>query len=326
VTLSDKKRALMLQQAVESNLDAIHDRLPRPVRRATRWSRRAHAWAAGAVVVMGLFVATSRGGTVRPPAGPSRSELRDHSGQSKPLPPATLAATARPFSPGVLGLTVRRVVIDAGHGGASRGTVSADGVAEDFVTLDIARRMRTEMHRRGFTTVMTREADETVSLQRRAAIANTGAADVFVSIHLNAFRSTSTVGIETYYLGPSDGDEPDAVAERENEHTGYSMADLRTLLDKIFTDARRDQSRQLAVSVQRALVRHLGEPDAPSLDRGVKKAPFVVLVATEMPAVLAEVSCLSNQAEAERLNQPEYRQRIAAALASGVEAFARARG
>jgi N-acetylmuramoyl-L-alanine amidase len=223
----------------------------------------------------------------------------------------------------VLGLTVRKVVIDAGHGGENHGTASADGIAEKFVTLDIARRVQLEMRARGFETVMTREADETVSLQRRVAIANAGAADVFVSIHVNAFMSPSTLGIETYYLGPSDSGELDAIAERENQHSGYSMADLRTLLDKIFTDARRDESKRLASAVQHTLVGYARHSGSTAEDRGVKA--FVVLVATDMPAILAEVSCLSNVHEAQRLSTPDYRQQIAAALAAGVETFARAR-
>jgi N-acetylmuramoyl-L-alanine amidase len=149
---------------------------------------------------------------------------------------------------------------------------------------------------------------------------------VFVSVHLNSFRSPTTLGIETYYLGPSDDDELDAIAERENQHSGYSMADLRTLLDKIFTDARRDESRRLAAAVQDTLVAQMRRVGATAVDRGVKAAPFVVLVATDMPAILAEVSCLSNTHEAERLNSQDYRQQIAAALAAGVDNFARARG
>ena len=237
-----------------------------------------------------------------------------------------LAAANKPFTPDVLHLSVRRVVIDAGHGGDSRGTASEAGGLEKTFTLDIAERMRTEVEARGFTTLMTRSDDKTVSLQRRAEIANKGEGDIFVSIHINWFEVAGMTGIETYYLGPSDGSDLDTIAERENQHSGYSMADLRSMLDRIFADTRRDESRQLATTVQRALVAQMGQAGAPAIDRGVKRAPFVVLVATDMPAILAEVSCLSDKDEAERLDQPEYRQRIAEALASGVATFARARG
>jgi N-acetylmuramoyl-L-alanine amidase len=330
VTLPDNHRAQVLRQAVESNLDVILDRLPQPVLSVTRGTRHARRSAAAtAAMAMGVILAVSAAWPPTEPAASSRStptssSVAPRSALAAPTP--GVATAGRSFSPGVLGLGVRTVAIDAGHGGTNHGTSSSDGVSEKFVTLDIARRLRLEMQARGFQTVMTREGDETVSLQQRAAIANAGDADVFVSVHLNSFRSPTMVGIETYYLGPSDDDELDAIAERENQHSGYSMADLRTLLDKIFTDARRDESRRLAAAVQHTLVAHMRRGGETTVDRGVKSAPFVVLVATDMPAILAEVSCLSNAHEAERLNTQDYRQQIAAALAAGVDNFARVRG
>ena len=159
--------------------------------------------------------------------------------------------------PNVLGLSVRRVIVDAGHGGDNLGTSSADGINEKDVTLDIAERVRQLIVQRGFEAVMTRTADETRSLMERAATANRRHGDIFVSIHLNSLRPASVRGIETYYLGPSDGPEFDAIAAAENRDSGYSLSDIRSLLEKIYTDARRDESRRLAESVQRALVLHL---------------------------------------------------------------------
>jgi N-acetylmuramoyl-L-alanine amidase len=328
VTLSDEHRAQALRQAVESNLDVIYDRLPQSLRstagRAHSARRRAPASAIAIPVIMAALYAGRPMEPARSGEVPASRSVGPGSAASAPTP--IVATAGRPFSPGVLGLGVRKIAIDAGHGGTNSGTSSADGVSEKFVTLDIARRLQLEMQARGFRTVMTREGDETVSLQQRAAIANAGDADVFVSVHLNSFRSPTTLGIETYYLGPSDDEELDAVAERENQDSGYSMADLRTLLDKIFTDARRDESRRLAAAVQHTLVAEMNRAGAAAVDRGVKAAPFVVLVATDMPAILAEVSCLSNADEANRLSTPDYRQQIAAALAAGVDKFARARG
>lgn len=319
----------MLRQAVESNLDVILDRLPQPVRSVARETPHARRSAAAtAAIAMGVILAVSAAWPPTEPATGSRRTPTSSSvaPRSAPAAPTPIVVTAgKPFSPGVLGLGVRKVAIDAGHGGTNHGTSSADGVSEKFVTLDIARRLRLEMQARGFQTVMTRESDETVSLQQRAAIANAGDADVFVSVHVNSFRSPTMLGIETYYLGPGDDDELDAIAERENQHSGYSMTDLRTLLDRIFTDARRDESRRLAAAVQHTLVAQMRRVGATAVDRGVKAAPFVVLVATDMPAILAEVSCLSNTHEAERLSTQDYRQQIAAALAAGLDNFARAR-
>jgi N-acetylmuramoyl-L-alanine amidase len=199
---------------------------------------------------------------------------------------------------------------------------SADGALEKDLTLDIATRVARLIGRSGLDVVMTRTGDTTLSLMERAALANGERGDIFVSIHLNSIRPASARGIETYYLGPSDGPEPDALSAAENQHSGYSLADLRPLLERIYTDARRDESKRLAQSVQRALVRRLRRTDPWLTDRGVKTAPFVVLIATEMPAILAEVSCLSNAEEAARLGRGEYRETIAEALVAGIQDFA----
>jgi N-acetylmuramoyl-L-alanine amidase len=229
---------------------------------------------------------------------------------------------SRQVDPNVLDLSVRRVILDAGHGGDNLGTSSADGVNEKDVTLDIAERVRQLIVQRGFEAVMTRTADETRSLLERAATANDRHGDIFVSIHLNSLRPTSVRGIETYYLGPSDGPELDAIVTAENRHSGYSLSDIRSLLEKIYTDVRRDESRRLAQAVQRALVLNLQKTAPAITDRGVKTAPFVVLIATEMPAIVAEVSCLSNHDDATHLNTAEYKQTIAEALVSGIQTFA----
>ena len=321
----------MLTQAVEHNLDAIHGRLPAPLRPFRRVSRFLLKWSgrlAPLVLValagggMGRSPGTAPGAAVHPDwaAEPAPRESHD------PGTPPDAAILSQQVPPGALALPVHRVIIDAGHGGTNLGTSSTSGLHEKDLTLDIAHRMRRLVVAQGLEAVLTRGSDETVSLQQRAALANDRRGDIFVSIHLNWLASPSAQGIETYHLGPSDGPELDAVAERENQHSGYSLADLRPLLEEIYTDARRDQSRRLARSVQQALVHSMRRAEPTLADRGVKMAPFVVLVATQMPAILAEVSCLSNLQEATRLGSPAYRQTIAEALASGVAAFARGHG
>jgi N-acetylmuramoyl-L-alanine amidase len=229
---------------------------------------------------------------------------------------------SRPLDPGVLELGVRRVILDAGHGGDNRGTASRSGLQEKALTLDIALRTRDLLEQRGFDIIMTRTTDASVSLQERATLANARRGDIFVSIHLNALQPASATGIETYYLGPSAGPEHDAIAAAENQQSGYSLSDMRALLERIYADARRDESRRLAEAVQDALMRRMRQVDPELTNRGVKMAPFVVLVATEMPAILAEVACLSNAEEADRLRTPGHRQLLAEALASGIQAFA----
>lgn len=318
-------KARMLKDAVNSNLDAIYGRLPEPLRPVRRhlhlWSRRAARLGAFSVVVVMASAGVSR--------WPASARAVPDSAAAAVLGYAQAASNATPdpflsqqVHPNVLALSVRRVIVDAGHGGGNLGTSSADGVNEKDLTLDIAERVRQLIVQRGFEAVMTRTADERRSLRERAATANRRQGDIFVSIHLNSLRPSSARGIETYYLGPSEGPEFDVIAAVENRHSGYSFSDIRSLLEKIYTDARRDESRRLAESVQRALVLNLRKTAPAIKDRGVKMAPFVVLVATEMPAIVAEVSSLSNEDDARQLNTSEYRQTIAEALVSGIQTFA----
>lgn len=339
VTSRDQREQLkaeILRSAIEDNVDAIQGRLPAPLRasqqrlrQATRWGSRAAI--AGAIVLASIGIARQPANVTPPMAatpGAARDGAKSDAATTTPAP-----ATGSPGRPdetvlsrtvdsGVLALSVRRIVIDAGHGGENLGTSSASGLTEKDVTLDIAERVRQLIAARGFEVVMTRTADDTLSLQQRAATANGRRGDIFVSIHLNALAPASAKGIETYYLGPSDGAEHDAIAAAENQHSGYSLSDMRALLEKIYTDARRDQSRRLAAAVQKTLVARLRTVDRSLTDRGVKMAPFVVLGATEMPAILAEVSCLSNREEAERLSTTAYRQTIAEAVVAGIQTFA----
>jgi len=256
-------------------------------------------------------------------AGPARPALAPAAPPSPAMAATDPTRLTQQVRPDVLALGVRRVILDAGHGGDNLGTAGARGLQEKDLTLDIAERVRKLIVARGFDAVMTRTLDDTLSLQQRAAVANGRKGDIFVSIHLNWLRSPSAAGVETYYLGPSDGPEPDAVAAAENQHSGYSLSDMRSLLERIYTDARREESRRLAESVQQALVQAVRKTDPSIANRGVKTAPFVVLVATEMPAILAEVSCLSNRGEEERLRSVAYRDTLAEALAAGIQAFSR---
>jgi N-acetylmuramoyl-L-alanine amidase len=321
-SLEDLK-ARMLKDAVNSNVEGICGRLPeplRPVRRHLRlWSRQTGRLGAFFVAVVMASAGVSRWPASARAVPAAAAVLGNAQAAPNAAPDPFLSQQVHP---NVLALSVRRVIVDAGHGGGNLGTSSADGVNEKDLTLDIAERVRQLIVQRGFEAVMTRTADERRSLRERAATANRRHGDIFVSIHLNSLRPSSARGIETYYLGPSDDPEFDAVAAAENRHSGYSLSDIRSLLEKIYTDARRDESRRLAESVQRALVLALRKTAPAITDRGVKTAPFVVLVATEMPAIVAEVSCLSNEDDARHLNTAEYRQTIAEALVSGIQTFA----
>ena len=261
--------------------------------------------------------------------GPARAELAGAQGGEGAEP--VRKAAPRPIDPSVFPLAVRRIAIDPGHGGSAVGTRSSSGLFEKDMTLDIAQRVRRLLEASSFEVVMTRQDDRAVSLRDRARIANEARADLFVSIHLNWIAGGNTRGVETYYLGPTDDPELDRLAALENRDSGYAVADFRRLLDQVYADARQGSSRQLAEAIDASLYRSLSRlptgqtasGDGAALsDRGVKTAPFLVLVSTEMPAVLAEVSSLSNATEAELLTKPLYRQYIAEALARGVRRYA----
>jgi N-acetylmuramoyl-L-alanine amidase len=229
-----------------------------------------------------------------------------------------------PIDLAVLPLGVRKIVIDPGHGGKDAGTSAPGGLAEKEVTLDISIRLRHLLEQAAFEVVMTRDKDEAVPLRQRTAMANAQGADLFVSIHLNWIDGGQARGMETYYLGPTEDPVLLQLAAQENRDSGYSLADFRKLLDYIYLSVRRDESRRLAESVQRTLVTALRRKRPALVNRGVKTAPFAVLAGTEMPAILAEVACLSHPEEAHLLATPQYRQDIAQALLEGIRAYAQA--
>ncbi len=315
----------LLRQAVADNLETIRGLPPRHVRPANRlfrlWLRRAPALVVVLTLAGSTYVA-SNPSTVRDTIAPARIVVR--------IPRANAAGTGtidslQRVDPAALPLAVQRVVIDAGHGGSDPGAVTAGRLTEKDVTLDIASRLRILLQDHGFEVIFTRERDQVIPLRERARIANHSGSDIFLSIHVNAIvKHTASRGVETYFLGPASDPVVTRIAAQENRASGYSIADTRRLLDGIYADARRDESRRLAAAVQQRLYSGLKRSDAGLEDWGVKRAPFLVLVATEMPAVLAEVGCMSNSAEAALLSRPEYRQEIADALFEGIQAYAAA--
>jgi N-acetylmuramoyl-L-alanine amidase len=227
-----------------------------------------------------------------------------------------------PLVPAVIPVDVSRIAIDPGHGGMDGGTSLGYGLMEKDLTKDIANRLAQLLTGANWEVVTTRQEDDAVSLRRRAEIANAASADLFLSIHVNWLPDRTARGFETYYLGPTDDPFLRRLAVIENRDSGFALADYRDLLQGIYADVRRDQSRQLAVKIQDRLFETLREDNPEIVSRGVMTAPFAVLVATEMPAVLVEVACLSNDREARLLALPHYRQRIADALFSAITTYA----
>jgi N-acetylmuramoyl-L-alanine amidase len=226
------------------------------------------------------------------------------------------------FERGVIPLEVRTVAVDAGHGGLDGGTQFPHyGLLEKEITWDIAVRLK-DLLEDDFVVVMTRDGDETVALKERTEIANSGKADLFVSIHINWLPDREARGIETYFAGATGDPFLEALAAAENRDSGFSVADTRRLLDGIYSGIRLDESRRLAEWIGASLFDSLSVHNTEVVDRGVMRAPFVVLVATEMPAVLAEVACISNDREARLLGLEAYRQSIAQALYTGIRGYA----
>lgn len=234
-----------------------------------------------------------------------------------PIPPSTTQQGGYSLAR-QLGLGVSRIVIDPGHGGHDPGA-QANGLVEAALVLDIAKRLEALLSAQpGFEVVLTRTSNDFIPLEERTAIANRENADLFLSIHANASRRVATRGIETYVLNFATNAEAEAVAARENASSSQNMGVLPSLLNAIALNNKKDESRELATILQTNLVRRLRAADAAVKDLGVKQAPFVVLIGAQMPSVLAEVSFITNKAEAALLKQDDYRDRIAQALADAI--------
>lgn len=320
----DRAKRQLLREVVRENLETIHGLPPRPLRRPRRLARaalrRLPLILVASFLLVSIKVLSTGGGERQAPPKPALEALL-----AKPSFPAPQAIDPVAFS-----LGVRKIVLDAGHGGSDPGARAAYGVWEKDLTLDIARRLRKLLEEASFEVVMTRERDETVSLRQRALFANTQKGDLFVSIHVNSLELNSAParayrGVETYYLGPTKDPHVERLASLENQESGYSMADFRQLLEGVYTHVRQRESRTFATVVHGQLIRGVGKANPALRDNGVKPAPFVVLVATEMPGILAEVSYLSNNDEAKLLADPVYRQNIAQGLFEGIRAYADAR-
>lgn len=321
----DRVKRQLLRDAVTDNLDTIRGLPPQRVHvpgKASGWAWRGPLLLVPLILLGSSYFMAESAAPARPPVPrpepPAPSILRTLSPGT-----ATIDST-EPVKAAAFPLAVHRVVIDAGHGGSDPGASSSASVTEKQITLDIAERLGALLQSGGFQVVITRSDDRLVPLRERARLANSSDSDIFVSIHVNSIQAHRiSHGVETYYLGPTKDPLLTQLAAEENGSSGYSMADMRMLLDRVYADVRRDESHRLADDIQNHLFSDLRSDDPGLENWGVKRAPFIVLVATEMPAILAEVGCLSNDREAAMLSRPEYRQQIAQALFRGIDAYAR---
>ncbi len=242
------------------------------------------------------------------------------------LPPPQVAQPARPTHTGTrslvraLGLKLARVVLDPGHGGHDTGSIGPTGLTEKDLVLDVALRLGALIEQRlGAEVIYTRTDDTFVPLEQRTAVANQSKADLFLSIHANA-GSRSAAGVETYFLSLTTSREALEVAARENATSEKTIHELEDLVRKIALQDKVEESREFATAIQSALQATLGGTSG--RDRGVRKAPFLVLLGASMPSVLAEIGFLSNPREERLLKRPAHRQRIAEALFKGISSYA----
>ncbi|MBZ5529192.1 MAG: N-acetylmuramoyl-L-alanine amidase [Acidobacteriia bacterium] len=222
-----------------------------------------------------------------------------------------------------LGLKISRIVIDAGHGGHDTGTIGPTGLLEKDLCLDVALRLGNIIEQRlpGANVIYTRSDDVFIPLERRTEIANEAKADLFISIHANSSRNHSARGVETYYLNLKGSPEAMDVAARENATASGGIHELEDMVKKIARTEKIDESREFAADVQDTLTQRVQKSSRKEKDRGVRKAPFVVLIGADMPSILTEISFISNPSDEKLLKKPDYRQRIADGLFQGVSSY-----
>ncbi len=221
-----------------------------------------------------------------------------------------------------LGLKIGKIVIDPGHGGHDTGTIGPNGLEEKDLVLEVSRRLGKLLETRlGAEVVYTRKDDTFIPLETRTAIANQARADLFVSIHANSSHDSAARGVETYYLNFTSSPEALEVAARENAVSEKSIYELQDLVKKIALKEKIEESREFAGDVQASLHSGLAMKSPAIRDRGVKKAPFIVLIGANMPSILAEISFVSNPTDEHRLATSEYRERIAESLYRGIAKY-----
>jgi N-acetylmuramoyl-L-alanine amidase len=221
-----------------------------------------------------------------------------------------------------LGLKIGRIVIDPGHGGHDTGTIGPNGLEEKDLVLDVSRRLGTLLQTRlGAEVIFTRQDDTFIPLETRTAIANQEGADLFVSVHANSSHDPNARGVETYYLNFTSSPDALEVAARENAVSEESIHELQDLVKKIALKEKIDESQEFASDVQSSLHSGLAAKNPGVRDRGVKKAPFIVLIGANMPSILAEISFVSNPGDERRMATAEYRQKIAESLYRGIAKY-----
>ena len=222
-----------------------------------------------------------------------------------------------------LGLGVTTIVLDPGHGGKDPGVVFRNGVYEKDLVLDFAFRMKAVLEKDGkYQVYMTRDSDTFIPLEERTAKAMQYKADLFISLHMNSNRSSSLEGMEAYFLGFATDRQTEALAAQENSVSQKSIGELQEIL-RLMIDAKIEESKDLAKILSVGVSNYMKDNFSSFRTRGVRQAPFIVLIGASMPSVLIELGYLTNQSEGKNLTNPLYRQSLAESLANGLEDYIR---
>jgi N-acetylmuramoyl-L-alanine amidase len=226
-----------------------------------------------------------------------------------------------------LGLGVRTIVLDPGHGGSDPGCIGKSGLEEKVITLDVSMALKKMLFEKaGLNVILARESDIMVPLESRPVIANQKRADLFVSIHVNAHRDRKREGVETFFLNFSSDPAVVELAARENATSAKNIGQMKDIIQKIAQNSKADESRDLAERIQRNLLRSLSAANPKIKDLGVRGAPFWVLIGSEMPSVLVEISHLSNSSEEARLKTAKYRELAVQGIYNGIMEYIRSLG
>jgi N-acetylmuramoyl-L-alanine amidase len=222
----------------------------------------------------------------------------------------------------LFGLKVKTIVIDPGHGGRDPGAIGKNGTQEKDITLDVAIKLKERLAAlNGVHVLLTRDADRTLSLAERVDYAKTNSADIFISIHVNSLPQKSVNIIETFYFGPPLNYQSLRLAEAENKESNFSVGELNTIIKDIGNTLKRQESANLAASIQERLFLNMKDQDDQIVNSGIKMAPFVVLSQIEVPSVLVEISCLSKAEEESKLARTSYREKVASFIEKGIVSY-----
>jgi N-acetylmuramoyl-L-alanine amidase len=221
-----------------------------------------------------------------------------------------------------LGLGVKRIIIDPGHGGRDPGAIGGDGLKEKDVMLKLANLVAEKVRRElKCQAILTRSSDISLPLEKRTAIANIKKADLFISLHLNAHKYKKVRGVETYFLNIALDEDAMNLAARENATSRKNISDLQMILNDLMLNTKINESNRLAGFVQKGVVKELQRKYKKIRNRGVRQAPFYVLIGAEMPAVLVEVGYITNTMENRRFKGETYLKRAASGIVKGIDSY-----